>query len=76
MARMVAEERARDCREAQKLLRKIAGHKPFDTVHSQIARAATYLDFEIARAENIWHGEAHRIDAWEMDILRDYKPEQ
>lgn len=44
-----------------------------EKVEDQIARAAAHLNWPVRRVRAIWFGEA-RIDAWEMDVLRNCPP--
>lgn len=57
--------------EAAELIRRAAEPRPIgDSVKSAISRAARKLNLTFSRAKRIWYGEAHRIDATEMDALR------
>ncbi len=58
--------------EASVLVRRVAG--PRDTGESvkvAIARAARMLGFDYSRTKSLWYRNARRIDAAEMDRLRD-----
>ncbi|WP_238297510.1 hypothetical protein [Methylobacterium soli] len=62
---------------ASSMLREIAEPRPVgDTIKLAIARAARAVSSHLpepmsyARAENLWRGEARRIDAAEMDAIR------
>ena len=57
--------------EAQTLVRRCA--KPSSTgesVKAAIRRASQLLSLPFSRVRNIWYGDARRIDAHEMDRLR------
>jgi hypothetical protein len=57
--------------EAQFLVRKCAAPGPVgDTVKAAIRRSSQRLQLPFTRIKNIWYGEARRIDAKEMDQLR------
>lgn len=63
--------------QASIMLREIAEPRPIgDTIKSAITRAARAVSahasepMTYARAENVWRGEARRIDAAEMDAIR------
>lgn len=57
--------------EAMRLVKLAAEpHQVGDTIKRQINRAADRLGFTPGRAEDIWRGEARRIDSSEMDALR------
>ena len=57
--------------EASDLIRRAAEPRPVgDSVKAAISRAARKLGLTFSRAKSIWYGEAHRIDANEMDALR------
>lgn len=61
--------------EAAELVRRAA--EPFvmgERINSLIARSAQRLGFTYVRTEDIWRKEARRIDSWEMDLLREWKP--
>jgi hypothetical protein len=61
--------------EAAALVRLVAEpSRPRDTVRLRIARAALRLNWSYGRTEDIWRGEAHRIEAFEIDQLRKWKP--
>lgn len=57
--------------EAAKLVRT-AAEPPLvgDTIKTTIARAASRLGWDFNRTQDIWRKEARRIDAFEMDQLR------
>jgi hypothetical protein len=57
--------------EARNLVRSCAEPRPVgDSVKVAIDRAADRLGFTYSRTKDIWYGDARRIDAREMDILR------
>lgn len=57
--------------EASNLIRRVAEPRPVgDSVKAAISRAARKLGLTFSRAKSIWYGEAHRIEAAEMDALR------
>ena len=57
--------------EAQALIRRCAEPRPAgDQVKAAIRRASRRLDLPFSRTRDIWYGEARRIDAREMDRLR------
>jgi hypothetical protein len=59
-------------REAAMLVRRAGGGlRPGETIKVRINRAATRLGWSISRTEDIWRLEAKRIDAFEMDQLRE-----
>jgi hypothetical protein len=57
-------------REATELVKLAADRRVGDTVKVAISRAASQLGWSYSRTEDIWRGEARRIDSWEMDLLR------
>jgi len=57
-------------REAAELVKLAADRRVGDTVKASISRAAIRLGWSYSRTEDVWRGEARRIDAWEMDLLR------
>lgn len=58
-------------KEAAALVRAVAEpSRPGDTVRARITRAAKRLSWSYGRTEDIWRGEARRIDAHEIDMLR------
>lgn len=62
--------------EAAVLVRNVAEpRKPGDSVRLRIARAAARLHWTYRRTEDIWRREANRIEVWEMDQLRNWKPQ-
>ncbi len=64
-----ARETAR--RESMALIRAVGGlDREGETIKSRIARTAELLGWDVTRSENIWRGEARRIEAYEMDQLR------
>ena len=70
-SRLVAAERGADKREAMALVQELAEPlRPRERVKEWIGRAADALRWDFARVEDIWRGEARRIDSWEMDALR------
>ncbi|WP_166297210.1 hypothetical protein [Bradyrhizobium sp. 2S1] len=42
-----------------------------DYVKAAITRTSERTGIAYGRARDIWYGEARRIDAWEMDVLRE-----
>lgn len=57
--------------EAAALVRLAAGTRGFDdTIQACIKRAASSLGWSYGRTEDIWRGEARRIESFEMDALR------
>ena len=57
--------------EAQTLVRRCAEPRPAaDKVKAAIRRASQRLDLPFSRVRDIWYGDARRIDAHEMDKLR------
>lgn len=57
--------------EASVLVRRAAEPRPIgDSVKVAIGRAARRLGFHYSRTKDLWYGDAHRIDADEMDALR------
>src|ERR1700759_3720229 len=57
--------------EAQTLVRRCAEPRPAaDQVKAAIRRASQRLDIPFSRVRDIWYGDARRIDAHEMDRLR------
>lgn len=57
--------------EAATLIRELAEPRPVgDTVKAALRRAARLVDFSPSRAKAIWYGEARRINAEEIDVLR------
>ena len=57
--------------EAQTLVRRCAEPRPAgDLVKAAIRRASRWLDLPFSRTRDIWYGDARRIDAEEMDRLR------
>lgn len=72
----IEQRRQRNRTEAKVLIRGIADPRQAgDTVKAAIARAAIRLGWKPRRTENIWRGRARIIEVWEMDELRNYKPE-
>jgi hypothetical protein len=58
--------------EAAQLLREVAAPLfPKEKVKSRIGRAAKQLGWTFVRTHKIWHKNAGRIDAHEMDALRE-----
>jgi hypothetical protein len=58
--------------EASMLVRNVAEPRPIgDSVKSAISRAARRLGFSYGRTRRIWYRDARRIDAAEMDKLRE-----
>lgn len=57
--------------EAATLVRELAEPRPIgDTVKAALRRAARLVGFSPGRTKAIWYGEARRINAEEIDILR------
>ena len=57
--------------EAQSLVRRCAEPRPAgDLVKAAVRRAAQRLGIPFSRVRDIWYGDARRIDAGEMDKLR------
>jgi hypothetical protein len=57
--------------EAQALVRRCAEPRPAaDQVKAAIRRASRRLDIPFSRVRDIWYGDARRIEAHEMDKLR------
>lgn len=57
--------------EAAILIRHVAEPRPVgDSVKAAISRAARKLGWPFGRAKTVWYQEARRIDAHEMDALR------
>jgi hypothetical protein len=57
--------------EARTLVRQCAEPCPAgDSVKAAIRRASRRLDLSFSRTRNMWYGDARRIDAQEMDRLR------
>jgi hypothetical protein len=57
--------------EAQALIRRCAEpHPAADSVKAAIRRASQRLDLPFSRTRDLWYGDARRIDAHEMDRLR------
>lgn len=57
--------------EGQALVRRCAEPRPAgDQVKAAVLRASRLLKFPFSRTRSIWYGEARRIDANEMDRLR------
>jgi hypothetical protein len=57
--------------EAKILVRRCAEPRPAaDQTKAAIRRASQRLDIPFSRARDIWYGDARRIDAGEMDKLR------
>lgn len=58
--------------EASTLLRVVAGpREASDKIKSLIRRAARRLHWSPSRTKDVWYQDARRIDATEMDQLRD-----
>lgn len=58
--------------EARALVRRVAEPRLVgDSVKTAIVRAAARLGFPISRTKDLWYGDARRIDAEEMDRLRE-----
>jgi hypothetical protein len=62
--------------EAAVLLRGVANpSREEDTDKQRIDRAAARLGWTRARTTAIWQGKARRIDVWEIDQLRNWRPD-
>jgi len=58
--------------EASALVRRVAEPRPAgDKVKAAIVRAARRLGFPVSRTKDLWYRDARRIDAHEMDRLRE-----
>lgn len=57
--------------EAAELLRRVAGPEEGRKTKGLIRDAAKLAMFSYTRTKDIWYGDARRIDAKEMDRLRD-----
>ena len=58
--------------EAQTLVQRVAAPRGVsDSVKAAIVRAARRLNFPFSRTRDIWYGHARRIEAAEMDRLRE-----
>ena len=58
--------------EARMLVRRIAEPREVgDSVKAAIVRSAWRLGFRFGRTKELWYGHARRIDAREMDRLRE-----
>jgi hypothetical protein len=58
--------------EAQTLVQRVAApREATDSVKAAIVRAARRLGWKFTRTREIWYGHARRIDAAEMDALRE-----
>lgn len=77
MSEFVSEkpELSSEC-EACNLLKRAAVPQAGESVKSAINRVARQLRWNFARTKAIWYGEARRIDAHEMDKLRQLAAEQ
>src|SRR5580704_6141251 len=63
--------RASSINEAQMLVRRCAEPRPAgDQVKAAVRRASQRLGIPFSRVRDIWYGDARRIDAHEMDKLR------
>lgn len=63
--------------EAAVLVRSVADPQRWgESVQARIARFATRLGWSFRRTEDIWRREAHRIEVWEMDALRNWQPDE
>lgn len=59
-----------DVQRAAELIRRAAGaDRPNETTKARIARVARELNWPVSRTRDIWHGNARRIDAHEMEAL-------
>jgi hypothetical protein len=57
--------------EARTLVRRCAEPRPAnDSIKAAIRRASQRLGIPFSRVRDIWYGDARRIDADEMDMLR------
>lgn len=60
--------------EAAALVRLAAGTRGMnDTIQACITRAAGKLGWFYGRTEDVWRGEARRIESFEMDALRQFR---
>lgn len=58
--------------EASELIRRIAGPREAgESIKAAIVKTARRLGFSYSRTRDIWYGNARRIDANEMDALRE-----
>src|SRR5215813_8904428 len=58
--------------EASCLIRRVAGPREVgDSVKALIRRASRRLGWQFSRTKDVWYQDARRIDAEEMDRLRD-----
>jgi len=75
IAKIIASGRNGDVREAAQLVQLLAqmidsAAMRREKIKTLIPRVAEKLDFEQERTRAMWWQEARRIDAWEMDALR------
>jgi hypothetical protein len=60
-----------DRAEAARLIRLVGGpHVKGETTKSRMRRTAAILGWSAERVRHVWHKDAGRIDAYEMDQLR------
>jgi hypothetical protein len=57
--------------EASALVQRVAGPLEAGGIKAAIGRAARRLGFRYSRTKDIWYGDARRIDASEIDRLRE-----
>jgi hypothetical protein len=58
--------------EARHLVHRCAEPRPVgDSIKAAIYRSAKRLGFTFSRTRDLWYANARRIDAWEMDRLRE-----
>lgn len=70
-------EKDSEISEAMRLTKMAAEPRQVgDSIKSSIDRAAKRLGWSFSRTEDIWRGEARRIDAHEMDALRSIEQER
>ena len=63
--------------EASQLIKRASGPAEVGGgIKAAIGRAARRLGWEFSRARNIWYGRARRIEAMEMDQLRELSRQQ
>ncbi|MEI9804144.1 MAG: hypothetical protein WDN48_06310 [Pseudolabrys sp.] len=57
--------------EALALVKRVAGViRENESIKARINRTAELLGWDVRRTEDIWRGEARRIESYEMDQLR------
>jgi hypothetical protein len=71
VARKLRKSFASSIEEAQSLVRRCAEPRPAgDQVKAAVRRASQRLEIPFSRTRDIWYGDARRINAEEMDRLR------